>query len=237
MIGLEYTTAVILAGGLGTRLREVVADRPKVLAEVGGRPFLAYLLDRLANAGIRRVVLCTGYMAELISDTFGNSYRGMSLLYSKEETPLGTGGALRLALPLINSDPVLVMNGDSFCDADLEKFARRHNAVVAHASLVLVLVEDVARYGVVEVDAADRVVSFIEKGSRRGEGMINAGIYLIAKQVIESISSGGAVSLEKDIFPQLIENRLNAFQHNGRFIDIGMPVDYYAASSFLAQHG
>ena len=140
MTGLEETTAVILAGGLGTRLREVVADRPKVLAEVNGRPFLACLLDRLVDAGILKVVLCTGYMAELVRETCGNSYRGTELLYSREESPLGTGGALRLALPLIDSDPVLVMNGDSFCDADLVLFARQHLSAAAQASLILVQV-------------------------------------------------------------------------------------------------
>jgi NDP-sugar pyrophosphorylase family protein len=235
MTGLEDTTAVILAGGLGTRLREVVADRPKVLAEVNGRPFLSCLLDRLADVGIRRVVLCTGYMAELVCEAFGGRYRGMELLYSQEDTPLGTGGALRLALPLIDSDPVLVMNGDSFCDADLSDFAAHQYSRTARASLILVQTENVGRYGAVEVDGVGSVVSFMEKGSQSGEGMINAGIYLIPRQVIESISSGSPVSLERDVFPALIGKGLNAFHHYGRFIDIGIPSDYYSASSFLAK--
>lgn len=233
MAGLEDTTAVILAGGMGTRLREVVADRPKVLAEVNGRPFLACLLDRLAEAGIRRVVLCTGYMAELVRDTFGDNYHGMSLLYSQENTPLGTGGALRLALPLIASDPALVMNGDSFCDADLGLFARQHHSASAPASLILVQVDDVARYGAVDVDEAGRVVSFREKGSQSGKGMINAGIYLIARHVIASIPSKRAVSLEREVFPRLIDEGLSGFPQPSRFIDIGIPSDYHAASAFL----
>lgn len=233
MTGLEETTAVILAGGLGTRLREVVADRPKVLAEVNGRPFLACLLDRLVDAGIRKVVLCTGYMAEQVSETFGISYRGIELLFSKEDKPLGTGGALRQALPLITSDPVLVMNGDSFCDADLGLFAHQHKSGAAQVSLVLTHVDDVARYGAVDVNGMGCVVSFKEKGSQSGAGMINAGIYLLTRQVIESISPGIPVSLERDVFPRLIENGLYAFSQQSRFIDIGIPSDYHAASAFL----
>lgn len=232
MNSLKDTTAVILAGGLGTRLREVVADRPKVLAEVNGRPFLASLLDRLVDAGIRRVVLCTGYMAELVSDTFGDEYRGVALLYSIEQTALGTGGALRLALPLITSDPALIMNGDSFCDADLPLFACQHHSADAKASLVLTEVEDVTRYGSVDVDLSGTVLSFREKGRQSGKGLINAGIYMMDRQVIETIQSGSAVSLEREVFPQLTGKGLYAFPQKGRFIDIGTPSDYHAAAFF-----
>ena len=120
---LANTTAVILAGGLGTRLRDAVANRPKVLAKVGPRPFLSYLLNQLAAAGIRHVVLCTGYMGQMVREAFGSKYRTMTLEYSLEPAPIGTAGALRLALPLLRSDPVLVMNGDSYCEADLGAFA------------------------------------------------------------------------------------------------------------------
>ena len=234
MTGLEETTAVILAGGLGTRLREVVADRPKVLAEVNGRPFLASLLDRLVDAGIGNVILCTGYMAELVRETLGDGYRGIELLYSRENTPLGTGGALRRALPLIASDPVLVLNGDSYCDADLGLFTRQHLSASAQASLMLVQVEDVARYGAVDIDGTGCVVSFREKGSRNGAGLINAGIYLLARHVIVSIPAKRAVSLEREVFPRLIGTGLFGFPQTTRFIDIGIPSDYHAASAFLA---
>ena len=234
MTGLDDTTAVILAGGLGTRLREVVSDRPKVMAEVNGRPFLAYLLDQLATAGISRVVLCTGYMASQIQDTFGDSYRNMSLLYSIEDSPLGTGGALRKALPQLASDPVLVMNGDSFCEVDLGRFNHwHHDATAELASLVTVHVEDVSRYGTVNVNEQNRVVHFCEKGAACGVGMINAGIYLIPTQVIASINPEVTVSLERDIFPSLITKGFAAFPCHGRFIDIGIPSDYHAASTVL----
>jgi len=231
---LKDTSAVILAGGMGTRLREAVSDRPKVLAEINGRPFLAFLLDRLVDVGIKRVVLCTGYMSEMILDVFGDSYRNMSLFYSRERAPLGTGGALRLALPLIDSDPVLVMNGDSYCDANLKQFVDQHHAYNSKVTLLLVQIEDVSRYGSVDVDNAGRVISFWEKGNQSGTGMINAGIYMMGKNVIESIPSDRPVSLERDIFPKMIGNGLCASKHFGRFIDIGIPSDYYAASLFFA---
>src|SRR5437899_2628493 len=108
-------SAAILVGGLGTRLRGIVADRPKVLAEVRGRPFLAYLLDQLVASGFQDVVLCTGYRSEQVKEVFGDGYGPLRIVYSEETVPLGTAGALRLALPLLQSETILVMNGDSFC--------------------------------------------------------------------------------------------------------------------------
>jgi len=231
---LSGITALILAGGMGTRLREAVSDRPKVLAPVNGRPFLASLLDRLADAGVRRVVLCTGYLAHQVTEAFKAEFRGMQLLYSREEEPLGTGGALRLALPLLRCDPVLVLNGDSFCDADLGAFLRQHLEAGSPASLVLTRVADVARYGSVETDPAARVLSFSEKGARSGEGTINAGIYLLSRGVLEGIPAGKAVSLEREVFPELIGRGLHAFAGGSRFIDIGVPADYHAAQAYLS---
>ncbi len=123
---LSQVTALILAGGLGTRLRSSVADRPKVLAPVLGKPFLSYLLDRLQISGIQKVVLCIGYLGEQVQETYGSSYHNMELRYSQETTLLGTGGALRLALPLISSPTVLIINGDSFYDANLNDFHQWH---------------------------------------------------------------------------------------------------------------
>ncbi|MCX5919044.1 MAG: sugar phosphate nucleotidyltransferase, partial [Deltaproteobacteria bacterium] len=126
MKNLSHITAAILAGGLGSRLRPVVADRPKVLAEVGARPFIFYLLDQLAAVRVRQVVLCTGYLAHQIRDTLGETYGPMNLLYSQDPSPLGTGGALCFALPLLESETVLVLNGDSFCEANLRAFCLVH---------------------------------------------------------------------------------------------------------------
>src|SRR5687768_5619957 len=122
MVNLSHLTAVILAGGLGTRLRSVISDRPKVLARVLDRPFLTYLLDQLAAAGLNYVILCTGYLGEQVKAEFGTSYSSLRLAYSQEMVPLGTAGALQLALSLIPSETVLVLNGDSFCEVDLQRF-------------------------------------------------------------------------------------------------------------------
>lgn len=227
-------TAVILAGGLGSRLRDVVSDRPKVLAEVNGRPFLDYLLERLSSCGIRRSVLCTGYLAEQIERCFGSSYDGMHLTYSRETTPLGTGGALRLALPLIEGERIILLNGDSFCALDYGAFVRFHAEKAARMSLCLTRVPDISRYGAVKVAPDGAIAAFEEKGAACGAGSINAGIYLMERAVVEAIPAGGAVSLEKEVIPGLIGAGLFGFQSGGRFIDIGVPADYRAAQRFFA---
>ena len=169
----EFTevTAAILAGGLGSRLRPAVTGRPKALANVGQRPFLTYLFDQLVAAGVRDVVLCTGYLGDQIAMIFGESYDTLRLDYSRESTPLGTAGALRLALPLFNFDPVLVMNGDSYCDANLGEFWRWHGARHARATLLLSKVLDTKRFGQVQVDRDGKVTDFKEKGSWPGLGL------------------------------------------------------------------
>ena len=227
-------TAVVFAGGLGTRLRSAVADRPKVLAEVRGRPFLSYLLDQLVDAGFSRAVLCTGYMAEQVEAAFGDAHGVMRIDYSREAGPLGTGGALRLALDRLDSDPVLVMNGDSFCHADLIGLWARHLDVGAEATMLLVEVPDTARYGRVTLDANGALTAFTEKGSVTGPGWINAGAYVLRRAVVESISPGGVVSLEKEVLPLLVGRGLYGFDTDGPFLDIGTPESYAAAEQFFA---
>jgi NDP-sugar pyrophosphorylase family protein len=176
---LQDITALILAGGLGTRLRSVVADRPKVLVPVHGRPFLAFLLDQLAAAGLRHAVLCTGFRAELVREELGLRWGPLELEYSAEESPLGTGGALRRALPLARSEVVLALNGDSYCDADLPGFFAAHDTSRSAGTLLLTEVADTSRYGRVECNRDGRVLAFSEKQSAGGRGWINAGVYLL----------------------------------------------------------
>lgn len=227
-------TAAILVGGFGTRLRPVVADRPKVLAEVRGRPFLAYLLDQAETAGLRSVVLCTGYMGDRVQAVFGDTYSGLQLAYSRETSPLGTAGALRLALPLLASDPVLIMNGDSFCDTDLQAFWAGHQARGAEATLLLHETVDTRRYGRVRVDAEGRVLSFDEKSDSGGAGWMNAGIYVLSRRLLLTIPAGRAVSLEREMFPAWIEQGLYGYHSTGRFLDIGTPEAYAATEQFFA---
>ena len=226
-------TAVILAGGLGTRLRSVIADRPKVLAEVRGRPFLAYLLDQLAAAGSSTVVLCTGYCGEQIFRAFGDSYGSLRLLYSEERTPLGTAGALRAALGRFGSDPVLALNGDSYCSLDLQKYWDWHCTRRAQVSLALARVPDCERYGQVSVDVDGRIREFAEKRQGVGAGWINAGIYFLNHELLQSIPEEKNVSLEHDIFPRWIGRGLHGYFNQGRFLDIGTPDALAMAESFF----
>ncbi|MEY6434000.1 nucleotidyltransferase family protein [Thioalkalicoccus limnaeus] len=227
-------TGVILAGGLGTRLRSVVSGQPKVLAEVAGRPFLGYLLDQLAGWGFSQVVLCTGYLGEQIEEEFGDRYGGLRIQYSREVTPLGTGGALRLAAGLIESSTVLVLNGDSYCDADLGGVHQAHQGRCAKATLLLTRVADASRFGRVQVDAMGRILNFDEKTSDSGPGLVNAGLYLIETSLLRDIPTEGPVSLERDVFPTWIAGQFYGYETSSAFLDIGTPESYAAAEAFLS---
>jgi NDP-sugar pyrophosphorylase family protein len=232
---IEAVTVAILAGGMGTRLRSVVSDRPKPLAEVADRPFLAYQLDQLSAAGFRRVVLCTGYLGQQVQSTFGPTYAGMELAYSLEPASLGTAGAVRFALPLLGAADVMVMNGDSYCDADLPAFWRFHCDRAADASILLVHVNDTDRYGQVLAGADERVAAFREKAAAQGAGWINAGMYLVKHHLLAAIPTGRAVSLEREIFPGWIGGRFYAQQCQAPILDIGTPASYAQAAGFLAR--
>ncbi len=231
---LDGVTVCILAGGRGTRLRSVVSDRPKPLAEVAGRPFVTRLLDQVAEAGFGPVVLCTGYMAPLVEETLGARYRGMDLRYSPEPEALGTAGAIRLALPLIETSRALVLNGDSFCDVDLRAQLAAHERDGAHATLALVEVADAGRYGRVRLGQGTAIERFEEKVEDAGRGLINAGVYLLERGVVEAIPQGRAVSIEREIFPAMLGERLRGFVTDGRFLDIGTPESLAAASDFFS---
>jgi D-glycero-alpha-D-manno-heptose 1-phosphate guanylyltransferase len=227
-------SVAVLAGGLGTRLRSVISDRPKALAKIRGRPFLAYLLDHLSTTGFSSVVLCTGHLGEQIEKAFGESYGNLRISYSREARPLGTGGALRLALPYLISDPVLVMNGDSFCAADLSDFWNWHRARGSKATMLLTQVPDTQRYGSVKIDPDGAVIQFAEKAKGGVSGSINAGVYLLSRQVIHSIPEATNVSLEYCVFPSLMMHGLYGYPGQGCFLDIGTPEDFAAAEEFFA---
>ena len=224
--------AVILAGGLGTRLRSVVSDKPKVLANVLGRPFLEYLLDQVNSAGLQNVVMSTGYMGDAVRRTIGKSHGTMRISYSNEDSPLGTGGALRLAMEHCRSDYVLAMNGDSYIDADLRLFLDWFFQTEKGAALILTRVEDPSRFGTVKVGEDGLVTTFVEKGTAQGAGWINAGVYLISRKLIMSMPVATNLSLERDFFPRLAGKRLYGYCCDGKFIDIGTPESYDFARRF-----
>lgn len=224
---------MILVGGLGTRLRSVLPDHQKVVAPVAGRAFLFRLLDRLADAGLTRVILCTGYKAEQVAELIGNEYRSLRISYSPEPAPLGTAGALRRALSLVESNTMLAMNGDSFCEIDLTAMWESHQRHRANATLAVIETSETRAGGRVTFDRSDAITSFVEKGSAPSAGWINAGIYLLQRQVLESVSSEGAVSIERDVFPAWIGRGLYAYRTAGKFLDIGTPEAYSMAQQIF----
>lgn len=228
-------TALVLAGGRGTRLRPILGDRPKVLAEVNQQPFITFLLRQLAGAQVKEVILCTGYMAEQVKSVVGEHYASMPILYSSEASPFGTAGAIRQAEALVTSWPLLVLNGDSFCQVDLVDFYNWHCQQKATGSLVLTQVADVTRFGQVQVNMIGQVESFDEKGSRHGPGWINAGLYLLEKQMIATIPANRPVSIEREIFPQWLGRGLYGYCGGGHFLDIGTPESYALAEQFFGE--
>ena len=223
--------AVILAGGLGTRLRAAVPDFPKPMAAIAGGPFLEILLTSLARKGFCRIILSLGHMAEKVVSYFGSSFAGMSLVYEIEAVPLGTGGALRRALAHASSDHVFVFNGDTFLDLEvsrLEAFWQAHRLPV----IVGKNVPDTRRYGRLET-ADQRIVGFTAK-NMPGPGLINAGCYVLPKDALDMFELGRPFSLEADFLLMAVKSQHFAlFMTDGFFIDIGIPEDYLRAQAQL----
>lgn len=224
--------AIVLAGGFGTRLRQVVADVPKPMAPVAGRPFLEILLGSLAQKGFSRAVLSLGFMAEKISGHFGSRIAGLDIAYVVEDTPLGTGGATRLAAEACTQDHVYVFNGDTYLDLEVELLeqhwqAKRHPIVVGRG------VTDTTRYGRLVVDG-DRITSFAEKGIK-GPGLINAGCYVLATDALTRFPLNQPFSIETEyLVPEVARATVDVFVTKGMFIDIGIPEDYAYAQTLLA---
>lgn len=222
--------AIILAGGLGTRLKEVVSDVPKVMAPVNGRPFLEYVLDYLEHYMIEHVVLSVGYKHEIIKNHFGNQYNSINIKYAIEDEPLGTGGAIKKAFEFINDNKAFVLNGDTMFRINLIKHYDFHQIKQSDFSLVLRQVNNVQRYGAVEYDDDKKITSFLEKGEKFGDGYINGGVYLIHKRFFNQHQWPEKFSIEKDCFEKMV----NSYSFYGMvckqyFLDIGIPEDYKRA--------
>jgi D-glycero-alpha-D-manno-heptose 1-phosphate guanylyltransferase len=228
-VTLVPAVGIVLAGGEGTRLRTVLPDVPKVLAPVGGRPFLRMLLDTLASRGLRRVVLATGYAAESIENEAHASRGELEIRISREERPLGTGGAIAQAFDLVDGPRAWVFNGDSFCDVDLSRVAALAEAAPDDPWLVATEVEDASRFGTLVIEGS-HVSRFREKTGTHERGWINAGIYLLPRGLMAKQAS----SIERDWFPAwAAQGRLRVAPLGGRFIDIGTPESLVAAESFF----
>lgn len=225
--------AIVLAGGLGTRLRSTVPNLPKVMAPVCGRPFLEILLRSLSAKGCQRVVLSLGYMADIVRNHIGARFEGIEVVYEVEETPLGTGGALRAAIERCLTDHALVLNGDTYLDLELGNVEALWQQV-RRPIIVAREVSDTSRYGRLLTDNG-RLAGFTEKGLS-GRGLINAGYYLLPRDVARSFPSAKAFSLENDfLVPAIPARQFEVFTTRGQFIDIGVPEDYFRAQTELSR--
>jgi D-glycero-alpha-D-manno-heptose 1-phosphate guanylyltransferase len=225
--------AIVLAGGFGTRLKDMVADVPKPMAPIAGRPFLEILLSLLAQKGFSRVVLSLGFMAEKISGYFGSQFAGMDIFYIVEDRPLGTGGAIRLAFEACEQDHAYIFNGDTYLDLEVDLIeqqwqAKRHPIIVGRQ------VPDTARYGRIVVEG-ERIISFAEK-KITGPGLINAGCYVLSRDTLAGFTLNQNFSIETQYFvPEVERSTFCVFVTKTTvFIDIGEPEDYFLAQTLLA---
>lgn len=224
--------AIILAGGMGTRLREVVADVPKPMALVGGKPFLWHILGWLAKFNCSRIIISSGYKSETISDFFGDSFNGIPLDYAVEEKALGTGGAVKFSLERTASEDVLIVNGDTWFPVDLEEFISFHRNAESHFTIALKRMKDFSRYGSVDC-SGNRILRFNEK-KFCSDGLINGGIYLMNRHFLDRFRLPDVFSLEKDLLEAAAgEGILRCLEFSEPFIDIGIPEDFRKAQTMF----
>lgn len=225
--------AIVLAGGFGTRLRPVLRDIPKPMAPIKGKPFLAYLFHYLKNQGVTKIIVASGYRHDIIESYFGKKYRGTELVYSIEDEPLGTGGAIKKAFSLVNGNYAIVLNGDTFFDVNLPDMAQVHLDGDADLTISVKLMKSFNRYGVVVTDGM-RVIGFEEKRFR-DIGYINGGVYMCQKILFDKVDPGERFSFEMDFMERYVDQIfIKPFVSHGYFIDIGVPEDYMRAQSELS---
>lgn len=226
---------IILAGGLGTRLRALVHDLPKSMAAVAGRPFLWWLMTRLQRQGVGRVILSVGYKSEIIRDYFGDEFNGVEIAYSIEGEPLGTGGAIKSALELAREPQVIVLNGDTYATIDLQEFLCRFEMSGTGLAIAVTRLDDVARYGAIGIDEkSGTVTSFDEKRGPAAGGYINAGVYALRRDLFTSHPVSAKFSFERDFLPKyLAVLRPVAIKGVRAFIDIGALDDYARAQELV----
>ncbi|MBN2570163.1 MAG: nucleotidyltransferase family protein [Deltaproteobacteria bacterium] len=232
----EKIDVIILAGGLGTRLKGTVPDLPKALSPIRGRPFLDYVLDALEESNVvKNVILAVGHMADQIVEQYtdGDEY-SFDILFSREETLLGTGGAIKKALRHATTDNVMALNGDSYVDVRLEDILAFHGKKQATITVIVKKIKNSGRYGLVAFDDNHMVASFNEKQENTGEGYINTGVYIFKRGIFNRVEEEKVISLEKELMPLFIHNGgVYAFATHGKFIDIGIPETYLVAEQFF----
>jgi len=237
-LSLADVDAVVLAGGLGTRLETTLEGVPKLLAPIGGRPYLDYLIDWLSRSGVKRLILSLGHLSDKIIQHLGtNPNPAMDISVSVEPAPQGTAGALRFAGHFLKSDPVLVLNGDSYVSASLDAFLAHYFSHDVLGAILCAAVDDADRYGTVDVDRDGLIQGFAEKdGVGGGPSYVSAGVYLLGKELRASIARGSEKSLETDVFARLAPGSLAAMTGEFEFVDIGTPESLAQAQHFFSRH-
>lgn len=233
-------TVVVLAGGLGTRLKDVINDVPKPLAPIEGKPFLNYLLSYWVKNKAKKIILSVGYKNHQIKKHFGNNYKGVPIEYVIEDVPAGTGGAVLKVLDEINMpDDFFIINGDTLFLNDQKSMISAHVDNEADFTVCLRNIEDAGRYHRIQVDNTNKLYSILEPDNKKVSGLINGGVYIVNRKVFDdfSIEQGKVVSLENEILPKIIStNKVYGVVDGGAFIDIGIPNDYFRAKSFLNEN-
>ncbi len=242
--GIQKTDVLILCGGLGTRLRSHLGNQPKIMASINGRPFLDILLNFLQDQGCQRVILCTGYQAGVIEEYCRNKLSkdlDLKIEYSQESEPLGTGGALKFARGSVKSQTFFVFNGDSFCPVSLSDVLRYHHKKKAKGTIGLNAVKANQDFGLITLDQNHKIISFLEKqrlnkvpaDHKAVRYYINVGIYCLDRGVFSLMGGEEKFSLERDLFPQLIDQGLYGYEIPEKFIDIGTPLRFKQAQEYF----
>ena len=232
---MDKIDAVILCGGLGKRLRSVVGESQKTLAQVGDRPFLDVLIEDLKAQGLKRVILCTGFKAKDVEDYYRRHTHGLTIEFSSEEEPLGTGGALKNAQHFVRSNPFLAFNGDSYCKVDLKSLLKAHQLQKSLATLVISKVKNAKDYGTIVLAQDRRIVEFREKDSAVKEAYVNAGVYCLEQTIFSLMPQTKKFSIEIDVFSKLVTKNLCGFVVDEQFFDIGTPERYSQAKKTLGK--
>lgn len=230
------STALILAGGAGTRIRHLHPDLPKPMIPVAGKPFLHWQIAWLASQGVRRVILSAGYRADVIASYFSKQpVQGVDVTTLAEQTPLGTGGAVRFVVRTSGiADPwVFICNGDTLCPAHLVDMAVPADDQACRAKILVARVDNVADYGTIETDTTDGITAFVEKGRATGGGWVNAGVYYVRTAWAAELADSVPLSLEKEVFPTLRPGELKVTRTTRPFLDIGVPARLERAAEFI----
>ncbi|MDE1920917.1 MAG: nucleotidyltransferase family protein [Candidatus Omnitrophica bacterium] len=228
-----FPDVVILAGGLGKRLQSITGGSQKVLAKIGDRPFLEILIDYIASQGGRRFILCVGHGSGDVAAYFKNKYQDREIIFSVEDSPLGTGGAIKQGSQHVKTDRFLAMNGDCFCVIDYLRLIAFHQRQGARATLAVTLMPDARDYGTIEVTSSGTIEAFKEKQPAAAAAFINTGTYCFDRDVFSLVATPSKFSIEYDFFPHLVGKGFYAFEVENRFVDIGTPERYSWAQEHL----